>query len=132
MDQGKLGHVEGLGYEICVGWFEFSPNGSTNPTAASRVGPLARFITSITYSATGVQTIVMTSDFRFAQTPTFLVQAQCESLTEHFHAQQTGSYNTSTRTLVVQQHRNGTGREVAANAAAKVRVYVFAQDTEGK
>jgi len=130
MNRGKHGPVHGLAYGVCLGWFEFAPNAGDNPTDIS--GPLEWAVDSITYSATGVQTIVMDSEFRFAQTPTFIVQAQCESLTEHFHAQQTGSYNTSTRTLVVQQHRNGTGREVAAHADAKVRVYVIAQDTQGK
>lgn len=127
---GGFGPVKGLGYAMKLGWFTFAPNGASNPTSIT--GPLARFVTSITYSATGVQTIVFNSGFVFAQTPRFRPTAELESLTEHFNVNQTGAYDTTTRTLVLTTHRNGTGREVAANAAAAITVYVFASDTTGK
>jgi len=132
MNQGKTPSVFGLGYGICVGWFSFAPNGSSDPSTASYDGPLKSWITSVTYGATGVQTIVFKSGFSFAKTPTFAPVGVAESLTEHYLVQQTGAYDTTTRTLVLQQHRNGTGRVVPANAATKIVVYVFAQDTQGK
>jgi hypothetical protein len=132
MNQGKHGPVQGLGYGLCLGWFSFAPNAFNNPASTSYGGPLKSYISSVTYSATGVQTVVFKTGFSFAQTPEFMPVGVAESLSEHYLVQQTAAYNTSTRTLVLQQHRNGAGREVPANAATKIVVFVFAQDTQGK
>lgn len=132
MNGGKFPEVKGLGYAQVVGWFTYSPNGTSNPSVSACTGPAARWIDSITYSATGVQTIVFKAGFSFAQTPIFQPTPQPADLTGYFSVSQTGNYDTSTRTLVLQQHRAGTGEAVAAAAGAKVHVSILAQDTQGK
>lgn len=130
MITGKQGKVDGIGYGLVEGSFSFAPNGSSNPVTIT--GAAARYVTSVTYSATGVQTIQFTSEFVFANAPIFRVDAQIESLTEWFAAQQVGQYNATTRQLVIQQHRAGVGRVVTANDGARVRIFFHAQDSQGK
>lgn len=132
MNGGSSQGAQSIGYRLTAGFFAFFPNGTDNPAVASVTGGVARFIQSITYSATGVQTIVFKDGFTFAQTPTFRVEAAIASLGEHYQAQVLGAYNATTRTLVVQQHRQGTGRVVPADAGAYITVTVLAHDTQGK
>lgn len=126
------GPITGIGYGLKESYFSFAPNGSSNPSASSIVGPLARYVTSITYSATGVQTIVFNSDFVFAQTPRFFISATAASLATRFDVQQIGAYNATTRTLVIQQAIGTTGNEVAASSGAIITVGLLVQDTTGK
>jgi hypothetical protein len=130
MNQGKHGPVQGIGHGLCLGWFSFRPNAASNPAAADITGPLKRFVSSIAYSATGIQTVSFTADFVFATAPRFVPVAESVDLSSWFSVIQTGAY--ASRTLTLQQHRSGTAREVASDAANVIRVYVFAQDTTGK
>lgn len=119
---------------VTNGSFCFSPNGSSDPSSTYTQGDLLRFITSITYSATGIYTIVFTDKFLFPSTqhPMFLVSPEVQNMTEHF-AVNTLAYVPSTRTLVINTHRNGTAREVpASTGAARVVVYLTVLDTTGK
>lgn len=129
---GKLGFVQGMGYALCVGEFTYFTNGTTDPVLASVTGGLARWITSITYSATGVQTIVFAAGFGFAQTPRFTMQGVAASLATAFEVSQIGTYNATTRTLVLQQRQALTGYAAAANAGSFVTVKVIVSDTQGK
>lgn len=132
MNGGKFPEVKGLGYAQVGGWFSYAPNGTSNPVVASCTGPVARWISSITYSATGVQTVVFKEGFSFAQTPIFQASPQAASLATWFSVMQVGAYDETTRTLVLQQHRSGTGEAVAAADGARVHVSILAQDTDGK
>ena len=76
-----------------------------------------------------MQTIVFAEGFGFAGPVMFFAGAQAASLTEHFLVAQVGAYNATTRTLVLQQHRNGTAREVPADAGTRINVAVVAQNT---
>lgn len=115
-----------------IGKFTYFPNGATSPVLASSVGGLARFIQSITYSATGVQTIVFTSDFGFAGTARFYVQATAAALASTFEATPIGAYNATTRTLVIQQRQGQIGYAAAADPGCFVSVFVLASDSTGK
>src|SRR5262245_43321101 len=118
MNVGKQGKVDGIGYGMCLGKFTFFPNGTSNPTNIT--GELARFVSSITYSATGVQTVVFTSEFGVAQTPQFFMAPACASVATSYEVSQVGAYNATTRTLVLQQRQGQTQYAVAASASAFV------------
>ncbi len=130
MFAGKQGKVDGIGYGDVIGALVFAPNGASNPTTIT--GPLARFVSSITYSATGIYTITFTSEFVFANTPVFFVDQSFDVIANYFSANQIGAYNTTTRVLVVQTNRSGTGQQVAAGTGALVKIAMYAQDTGGK
>jgi hypothetical protein len=128
-----MGPVHGIGqYGLCVGEFTYFPNGTSNPSVASCTGGLAQWVESITYSATGVQTIVFKTGFAFAQTPRFVISPVCAALADSFEATQIGAYNATTRTLVIQQRQDVTGYAAAAAAGCFVTVMVFASDSQGK
>lgn len=122
-----------IGTELCLGFFSFGPNGTSNPvitgTASTLSGGLARWVQSITYSAIGVQTIVFAEGFGFAGATIFTAIPQVASLADHFIVAPVGAYNPTTRTLVLQQHRNGTGQPVPAAAGARIHVVVLAHNS---
>lgn len=130
---GMSPSVRGIGNEVCFGGFSFAPNANANPVisgaSSTLVGGLARWVESITYSATGIQTVVFREGFGFPGNLAFFVTAQMASLTEWFFATQIGAYNATTRTLVIQQHRAGAAREVPADAGARIHVGLVAQNT---
>lgn len=132
MYTGKQGKVDGIGYGLVIGTFSFAPNGSSNPLLTAVGGGLTRFITGITYGATGVYTVQFGTDFVFANAPVFHVVAQPDSLANWFIAQQIGQYNTTTRQLVIQAHRSGAGYEPAASSGCRIRSSLYALDTTGK
>lgn len=129
---GKFGPVKGLGYDLCIGEFTYFPNGTSDPVLASVTGTLARWITSITYSATGVQTIVFAQGFNFANAPRFDPAVTAAALASSFTVVVIGQFNRTTRTLVLQQAQNVTGYAAAASADCSVSVTVLASDTTGK
>jgi len=111
----------------------FGPNTAANPvitgSLSTLTGGLGRWVQSIVYTATGIQTITFLEGFGFAGSIVFLVGAQPATLLEHFLVAQIGAYNATTRTLVLQQHRNGTAREVPADPLARISVVVVATNT---
>lgn len=104
-----------------IGWFRYFPDTATDPTSFE--GPLARFIESITYTATGKQTIVFTSEFGFGGDVTFVLQSGFDAVARAFSASQMGAY--ASNTLVVQQHQGTTGFAAAAHADCHVTVFVY-------
>lgn len=123
--------TEGLGPEPRCVSFSFAPNGTSNPLTSAERGPRPLTNSTITYSATGVYTIVFPVDFTPPADAQFLVSAQCESLANWFEVCQVGAYNATTRTLVVQAHRSGTGQAVAAAAGARIHVAIFFNHSTG-
>lgn len=125
--------AKGYGNAPHFGAFSFGPNGSTDPvisgSSSTLTGGLARWVDSITYSATGVQTIVFKEGFGSGGDMKFIIKPQPESLAEFFFADQIGAYNASTRTLVLTTHRSGTGREVPASANTRVHVVLVTNDS---
>lgn len=132
MNQGKLGFVTGLGYAVCVGWFGFFPNGSSDPALADVFGPLARFVSSISHTGTGAYTITFSSDFGFAQTPEFGFDGAAVDISSWYAIQTIGRYDVKNRQISLVTHRAGTALDVAANANNVVIARLLAQDTTGK
>lgn len=94
--------ARGCGPEQIVGGFEFDVNGTSAVSTSTFKGSMKRYVTSVSYSATGLFTIVFTTDFTFPTRPTFMVDSTCENQTTlSFIAKQIGAYNTTTRTLIV-------------------------------
>ena len=122
--------AKGAGINPTFGWFSFFPNGASDPVLASCTGPLARFISSVTYQATGQYTIVFSADMPVPNMR-FIANQNIASLAAGYTASVV-SYTTATRTLVVQAHNGSTtGVAVAANSNAFITVEVFAEASEG-
>lgn len=115
------------------GIFGFGPNAASNPVisgaSTTLSGGLGRFVKSIVYSATGIYTIVFGEDFGSSGPMHFHVSESFGSIAEHFQANQIGAYDVATKTLVIQTHRQGVGREVPAAAGARINVVMFVNDT---
>ena len=124
--------AKGLCYEPVFGWFAFYPNGTSDPSLAAVEGPMAQFITSITYSAVGGYVIQFSSDFVFAGTPQFVLTPSFDGLTNYYAVAIDGAYSQTTRQLTVRAHRAGTGQAVAASANAKIAVALLVSDSGGK
>lgn len=131
--EGLRYEVKGLQNEIVVGDLSFSPNTAADPSSTYTTGSLKGAVTSITYSATGIYTIVFASKFRFPSAPNFVVHGLIENTTNYFSCNQVGAYNATTRTLVIQAHRAGTPYEVPASAGvAAIKVVALARNSTGK
>lgn len=130
---GQFGQpMKSAGGEPRLLWASFAPNGSSTPSVASNDGPPGLVAFTTAYAATGQFTVTLPVGWTPVTNTGVFVSAQCESLTEHFQVCQVGAYNATTRTLVIQAHRNGTGREVAANAGARIHfALVFNNSTGG-
>lgn len=122
-------YVAGAGTRPCIGFFRYFPNGTSDPVTIE--GPLKKYVSAIAYTATGKQTVTFTSDFTFVsgKTPGFFFKQSFDALAQAFTASQLGAH--SGVTLVIQQHSATTGIAVAANAAAFVEVFVYADTSAG-
>jgi hypothetical protein len=117
------------GVDPLTGYFSFQPNGASNPvisgSSSTLKGGAKRYVSSITYSATGVLTIVFTSDFVFPGEIQWSVSNHYDSGGTQWYPALKGAYTTATRTLVLQctNATNGANIQVPANANNIVRVF---------
>jgi hypothetical protein len=123
--------MKALGAEPMVIWGSFAPNAASTPSAASNEGPPGVVAFTTAYAATGAFTVTLPAGCVPIGTPHIFVSAQCESLTEHFAVCVTGAYSPTARTFTIQAHRNGTGREVAAHANARIHFALFFNNSTG-
>jgi hypothetical protein len=123
--------LEGLGGEPRVLWGSFAPNAASNPLVASNGGPPGVKAFTTVYAATGQFTVTLPVGCTPVGTATVLVSAQCQDLTEYFEVVSIGAYNATTRSFVVQAKRAGTGREVAANAGARIHFALLFNNSTG-
>lgn len=124
--------LKAVGPEPTALWGSFAPNGSSNPTTSDNEGPPGVKAFTTEYAATGAFTVTLPEGCTPVGTPQIFVSAQCQSLAEHFQVCAVGAYDATNRQFVVQAHRNGTGREVAANAGARIHwVLLFNNSTGG-
>lgn len=110
------------------GWFSFKTNTTSDPSLAvnNLVGPLRGFINSITYSATGVYTIVFNTEFHVSGAAAFKVQFVPSTLAYNVMSiVQTGTYTEATRTLVLQMYDITTATSgKAPDGVSRVNVFV--------
>ncbi len=117
--------AKAAGQSPCLGWFRYFVNGTTDPVLASCVGPLARYLTSLTYSATGKVAIVFTTDFAWGGALAFNLNCSHKSGTI-FDVKQMGAYVAATRTLNTQAVNGAlVANAPAADADAFVDVWVY-------
>ncbi len=132
MDGSFVQNLEAPGGEPRLIWASFAPNASSNPLVASNQGPPGLRAFTTVYAATGQFTVTLPEGWTPVANTSVLLGKQCESLTEHFDVCQVGAFNATTRQLVIQAHRNGTGREIAAAAGARIHfALVFNNSTGG-
>jgi len=123
--------LHGIGPKPFIIWGSFAPNAAATPLVASNAGPPGVKAFTTAYAATGAFTVTLPAGCVPVGTPHIFVSAQCESLTEHFAVAVTGAYSSTARTFTVQAHRNGTGREVAAHANARIHFALLFNDSTG-
>lgn len=125
--------AKGVGPNPLFGVFSFGPNGATNPvisgTGNTLSGGAARFVSSITYSATGIYTIVFAEGFGSGSAFKFFLAAHPDAIADWFEIIQIGAYNATTKTLVIQAHLAGTPTAPAANAATRIHVGFMTNDS---
>lgn len=123
--------AKGYGPEPRVTRFSFAPNGTSDPLVASNHGPPGIKAATITYSATGIYTIVFPVDFAPPTNTVFGLTGQVDAIANYFALMIIGAYVASTRTLVVQAHRAGTGQAVAAAAGNRIHISMTFNDSTG-
>lgn len=130
MNTGGWTLAHGAGYAPYYGTLTFRPNGTSNPDTAAVDGTLKRFVTSITYAATGQQSILFSPDFVFPKTVVWTATAGFDAVA---NAYSVGVllWTPSTRTLLLQQHSGTTGVAVASNAANVVRLLAHVNNSTG-
>ncbi len=131
MDGYFLQPAKGGGAEPTVLWGSFAPNAALTPDTDSNGGPPGFKAFTVAYTATGVFTVTLPVGWTPVGTPTILVSAQAESLGEHFQVMVVDAYAAATRSFVIQAHRNGTGREIAASADARIHFALIFNNSTG-
>jgi hypothetical protein len=130
MNTGGWTLAHGAGYAPYYGTLTYRPNGTSNPDLALVDGTLKRFVTSITYAATGKQSIVFTPDFVFPKTVVWTVTAGFDAIA---NAYSVGIllWTPTTRTLELQQHIGVSGVAAASNPANVVRLLAHVNNSAG-
>ena len=123
--------AKGFGAEPRYAAVSFCPNGTDAPLTASNEGPPGLKSFTTTYTATGLYTVVFPADFAPPANSVFLVTPQPADLTGYFEASQVGDYTASTRTLLIQAKRAGSGNAPAAAAGCRIHIGIFFNDSTG-
>lgn len=131
MDGFIVQALKGLGAEGRVLWGSFAPNGSSNPSSTSNGGPPGLKAFTTVYAATGQFTVTLPAGLSMPGTPTVVAFAQAADLTNWFDVCAVGAYNATARSFVIQAHRSGTGREVAAAAGARIHFVLLFNNSTG-
>lgn len=131
MDGLFLQPMKGGGSEPVLFWGSFAPNAGTDPVVTANGGPPGLKAATVDYAATGAFTVTLPSGWSAVGTPTILVSAQAESLTEYFAVMVVDAYASTTRSFVIQAHRAGTGREIAASADARIHWAILFNNSQG-
>lgn len=133
MDGFDVRPMEGLGNERLVYDGSFQCNGTSDPSSATFRYPRGLAFT-VAYSATGVFTVTLPAGLALPSQPySIVVSAQFATLaTDHFVVGVVGETTlTTTRTFVIQAHRNGTGQAPANTAGNRINFAIFATNSTG-
>lgn len=123
--------AKSLGGEPRYAACSFAPNGTDNPLVASNKGPQGLKAFTTVYAATGQYTITFPADCAPPADTVFQLTAQCADLTGYFEVVQIGAYDATTRALVVQAKRAGSGNAPAAAAGCRIHIAMFFNDSTG-
>lgn len=133
MDGFDLRPLEAMGNEQLVYYGSFQTNGTSDPSSTTFRYPRGLVFT-VTYSATGVFTVTLPAGLTLPSQPySIVVGAQFAVLaTDHFVVGVLGETTlTTTRTIVIQAHRNGTGQAPANTAGNRINFAIFATNSTG-
>lgn len=130
MNSGGFTLAHGAGYAPYYGTLTYRPNGTSNPDLALVDGTLKRFLSSITYSATGQQTLVFTPDFVFPKTVLWFATAGFDAVANAYSVGVL-AWGPSTRTLVLQQHQGTSGFAAASHVSNVVRLLAHVNNSSG-
>jgi hypothetical protein len=135
MELGGLQCMKGLGPEPIVFAGSFQPHAGSDPSSTLFEYPNGLKF-SVTYAATGTFTVTLPEGAILPDQPyAILVSAQYATLaTDWFEVGVLGAttLNATARQFVVQAHRNGTAREVAATTGNRINFAIVATNSTGK
>lgn len=120
--------AKGLGNGPVFGWARIFPNGTSTPALTSVTGPLKQWISSLSYSATGIINVVFRDGFNLNEM-NFGLSVQSVDAASAFTASQIGAYNTTTRTFSFLTVAGGAASAITANANNSVLLVCYAQYT---
>ncbi len=112
--------VNALGGEPTLLWGSFAPNGTDDPDVDSNGGPPGLKPFTVEYAATGAYTLTLPENLTPVGTPTICVSPQAADLTGYFEVMQTGAYDPTTRSFVIQAKRAASGNAPAAAAGCRI------------
>jgi hypothetical protein len=103
------------------GRLSFQTNGSSSPAATTHKGSLKGKCT-IVYTATGIFTVTLSAGMAFPETPVILVTSQCadNTNTNQFWVTQTGEWNNTARSFVIQANQGTTAFAPPATAGNRI------------
>lgn len=135
MDSASLQPVKALGPETIIYEGSFATNASSNPTTTDSRYPIGLPFT-VVYAATGTYTVTVPIGLALPAQP-FVVACwpQFATLaTDWFECAVLGetTLTTTTRSFVIQAHRNGTAREPAALAGNRINFAIIASNSTGR
>lgn len=123
--------LKGLGGSPHVLWGSFKPNGSSDPDSDDNTGPPGLKAFTTTYAATGVYTVTLPAGMSLPANATIVAFEQVDQLSSYFDVMTVGDYAATTRSFVLQAHRAGTGREVAAATGTRIHFVILFNNSTG-
>lgn len=130
MNTGGWTLAHGAGYAPYYGTLTYRPNGTSNPDLTLVDGTLKRFVTSITYAATGQQSILFSPDFVFPKTVVWTATPGFDAVANAYGVGIL-SWTPASRTLVLSQFNGVTGIPVTSNVANVVRLLAHVNNSAG-
>lgn len=113
----------------------FACNTSSNPTVTDSRGREFGHLFTVVYAATGQYTLSWPSGYTLpAQPGSIIVAPQCGAFANWFDVLPVGesTLTTTTRSLLIQAHRNGVANEPAAAAGARINFMLLVSNNTGK
>lgn len=117
----------------CIqGWFSFQCNAAGSPSTSTFKGSLKGRVT-VTYTATGIFTITLASGMSFPETPVIQVSSQCadNTGTNQFWVAQTGEWNNTSRSFVIQANQGTSAFAPPATAGNRINFWIGAVNSTG-
>lgn len=127
-------NLKGIGPDRVVVHGSFAPNGASNPLAASSRGREHGNLFTVTYAPTGIYTVTFPQGYTLPSQPmSIIVSAQCDTFANWFEVINVGetTLNTTTRTIVIQAHRNGVANAPAAAAGCRINFLLVVSNNTG-
>lgn len=123
--------IFGGGAEPTVLWGSFAPDGTDDPDSADNAGPPGFKTFTVTEANTGAFTVVLPEGYTPVGTPIILVSPSAADLTGYFEVMQTGAYDATTRSFVIQAKRANSGNAPTSAAGCRINFLIAFNNSTG-